>query len=342
MSREFVAMRGHVHSAEKQEEAVQQYRPGYAVSFGFSSAVKPMLREEPLQDSPVELIDYRSEVTPRAFSFVERFTHGSITVSRCILPPNPGVRLGSGQFRLIIHDDAPYDLEWRLSESDALHTHSFRTGEQQILPPDTVAFRRWSRPVRVLTIAIERHFIEQAVTEAFEGQRPEIPAIIGMRDSVVEAMVPVWTKELAETGAAGRLFSEGLGVTLAMHLFRTYGDRQVPLQPIKGGLGALRRHRVIDYIEANFSDDVSLARLSKVAGLSLAHFGNAFKESLGKPPHHYLTERRIEHAKELLLGSQRPITDIALEVGFTTHSHFTVNFRKITGTTPSRFRMDHA
>ncbi len=60
---------------------------------------------------------------------------------------------------------------------------------------------------------------------------------------------------------------------------------------------------------------------------------------MGQP---YLIERLIERAKELLLAGQQPIAEIALEVGFATHSHSTFNFRKVTGTTPSRFRLDQA
>lgn len=291
-------------------------------------------------ESPTELVDYASSVTPRSLSYAERFTHGSVTVSRCILHPNPGVRIGSPQFTVAVHDGVPFDLEWRLTEHETLQRRRFMKGDVHILPADALTFKRWTGTGRVLNIALDRIFVEQTVMEAFEGKWPGLRTMFGVQDTVVQSMVPIWARELAETGAAGRLFSEGLGVALAVHLFRVYASYQVPLPPIKGGLGAGRRRRIIDYIEENLTEDISLGSLATVADLSRRHFGTAFKESTGTPPHRYLIERRIQRAKKLLLATRQPIAEIALAVGFATHSHFTFNFRKLTGTTPSRFRLD--
>jgi AraC family transcriptional regulator len=78
--------------------------------------------------------------------------------------------------------------------------------------------------------------------------------------------------------------------------------------------------------------------LAEEAGLSPYHFSKAFKASLGVPPWRYVTERRIHRAKELLLDRCRSITEIAHDLGFSSHSHFTDVFRKKTGRAPSRFR----
>lgn len=57
-------------------------------------------------------------------------------------------------------------------------------------------------------------------------------------------------------------------------------------------------------------------------------------------PYRYFNKRRITRAKELLLDPGRSLTDIGLSLGFSSHSHFTDTFRKITGLTPSQFRKD--
>lgn len=298
--------------------------------------------ETPFSGSPTELIDYASGVTPKALSYAARFTHGSVTVSRCVLHPNGGVRMGSPQLTVAIHEGTPIELEWCSADGKALQRRRFGSGEVHIFPADSLTYKRWTGTGRILHIALDRLFVEQTTAEAFEGRCPDLRSLLGTRDTIIESMAPVWAQELAETGAAGRLFSEGLGVALAVHLFRTYGDHSVPLRPIKGGLGANRQRRVIDYIETNLTEDMSLAGLADVAGLSRNHFADAFRESTGTPAYRYLIERRIERAKALLLASDRPIAEIALAVGFATHSHFTFNFRKVMGTTPSRFRLDRA
>jgi AraC family transcriptional regulator len=178
------------------------------------------------------------------------------------------------------------------------------------------------------------------VGEAFDGNEPALRTQIGIRDPVIEGMAAAWRRELAERGAGGRLYTEGLGSALAVHVHRAYGDGLGRSPPVTGGLGALRLRRVVDYIEAHLAEDIGLRDLAALAGLSAHHFGEAFKASTGTSPHRYLIERRILRAKERLLGADRSIAEIAVSVGFANHSHFTDNFRKLTGTTPSRFRID--
>lgn len=110
------------------------------------------------------------------------------------------------------------------------------------------------------------------------------------------------------------------------------------MTPVIGGLGALRLRRVV----AHLADDISLSDLAAQARLRTHHFGEAFKASTGISPHRYLVERRIRRAKELLLGAEQSIAQIAISVGFASHSHFTDNSRRLTGTTPSRFRIDRS
>jgi AraC family transcriptional regulator len=289
---------------------------------------------------PTELIDYSSGVAPRSLSYAGRFSYGSVTVSRCVLGPTGGVKLGSTQLTVALHDGPPLDMEWRLPGSERLERRPIVRGDVHIHPPDELAFKRWRGTGRVLAIALARNFVEDAVREAFESDSLELRTTIGAQDPIISGMAPAWTQELTETGAGGRLYAESLGVALTIHLFRTYANRSVPLRPITGGLGPARLRRVLDYIEAHFTEDLTLATLAHTAGLSAHHFGEAFRESAGKPPYRFLIERRIHHGKELLLEGRKSIAEIAIAVGFATHSHFTLNFRKISGTTPSRFRLD--
>ncbi len=68
------------------------------------------------------------------------------------------------------------------------------------------------------------------------------------------------------------------------------------------------------------------------------HFSRA--SPLGTSPYRYLNKRRILRAQQLLLDPQQTLTDIGLSLGFSSHSHFTNTFRKVTGMTPSQFRKD--
>ena len=59
---------------------------------------------------------------------------------------------------------------------------------------------------------------------------------------------------------------------------------------------------------------------------------------MGLPPYRYVLERRVEHACGLLKDSQRSIADVAYASGFSSQAHLTMNFRRLTGMTPGRFR----
>lgn len=297
---------------------------------------------EAFTDCPIELIDFGAENPSARLTCAERVVHGGVGVSRCVLDPNPGVALGAAQFTVAVHDSAPFDMEWQLPESGHAERRRIVAGEMHINAADRPILQRWSARPRILAIALERPFVEQVARDAFDEGGTTLRTVMATRDPMIESMATVWRRELAEGGAGGQLYTESLGTALAVHLLRNYGDGVTRLRPVMGGLGALRLRRVIDYAEAHLSEDVSLDDLAQVAGLSTHHFAEAFKVSTGRPPHRYLTERRIHRAKTLLLGNQRSVAEVALTVGFASHSHFTVNFRKATGTTPSRFRLDRS
>ncbi len=96
--------------------------------------------------------------------------------------------------------------------------------------------------------------------------------------------------------------------------------------------------RVLDYIDAHLTGELGLVELAAIAGLSPHHFVEAFKISIGTPPHRFVIERRVQRALELLRDDDRAVAEIALAVGFSSQSHLTASLRRVTGLTPGRFR----
>jgi len=79
-------------------------------------------------------------------------------------------------------------------------------------------------------------------------------------------------------------------------------------------------------------------RLARVSFVSEAHFARSFKDAFGVPPHRYLLTRRIERATALLRDTERSITDIAFETGWSSLGTFGRTFRDATGESPGEFR----
>jgi len=96
--------------------------------------------------------------------------------------------------------------------------------------------------------------------------------------------------------------------------------------------------RARDTIDRNFRRPLRIEELARVACLSKASFIRTFKSTFGETPHRYLQRRRIERAMYLLRTSERSITDICMEVGFSSLGTFSRTFTDIVGESPSVFR----
>jgi AraC family transcriptional regulator len=95
---------------------------------------------------------------------------------------------------------------------------------------------------------------------------------------------------------------------------------------------------MLDYIEANLEGELTIDRMASIACLSKYHFARAFKQAVGQSPHRYVSAKRLERAKALLIHDDRSLADIALTLSFSCQANFTRAFKQATGQTPSRFR----
>ncbi len=96
--------------------------------------------------------------------------------------------------------------------------------------------------------------------------------------------------------------------------------------------------QVLDYIDAHLGQNLKLENLAQLLDMSQFHFSRLFKQSMGLAPYQYLTQQRVERAKQLLKQTDQSIVDIALHCGFNSHSHLSKKFRQITGMTPKAYR----
>lgn len=118
-------------------------------------------------------------------------------------------------------------------------------------------------------------------------------------------------------------------------LIHRYADDPPPLQRVGYEPRAVRLLK--HYIESHYADDISLAQLSHLTNLSRYHLLRVFRDTVGIPPHTYLRQVRIKHAKALLASGQ-PIAEVALATGFTDQSHLTRWFKRLWGFTPGQYR----
>jgi AraC family transcriptional regulator len=144
--------------------------------------------------------------------------------------------------------------------------------------------------------------------------------------------------ELQQENLGGRLYIESLTNVLAVHLLRQYSAIKPRLAIYEGGLPERQLVVVLEYINEYLEQDIKLADLAQLLGISQFHFSYLFKRSLGKSPYQYLLQQRIERSKQLLKQTDKSIMDIAFLCGFNSHSHLSKQFRQLTGITPKAYR----
>ncbi len=93
-----------------------------------------------------------------------------------------------------------------------------------------------------------------------------------------------------------------------------------------------------EYIEQHLDLPLVLADLAAQAGLSEFHFARMFKYDTGLAPHQFVMRARLQQAEQLLCHSQLPLTQIALECGFSSASHFSNRFKVAYGCSPTQRR----
>jgi AraC-like DNA-binding protein len=96
--------------------------------------------------------------------------------------------------------------------------------------------------------------------------------------------------------------------------------------------------RARDAMDRAYAEPLDVRAVAAVAHVSEAHFIRTFRAVFGETPHRYLQRRRVERSMFLLRETERSVTDICLDVGFTSLGTFSRLFKEIVGETPSHYR----
>jgi len=98
--------------------------------------------------------------------------------------------------------------------------------------------------------------------------------------------------------------------------------------------------QIVDYIESNLTEEISLDRLAAMAHLSKFHFHRVFQAMVGEAVMEYIRLRRLTLAGQQLRLTRRRVVDIAFDYQFSSHENFCRAFKKVFGVTPSAWRRD--
>jgi len=156
------------------------------------------------------------------------------------------------------------------------------------------------------------------------------------RDPLVAHSLEALWQEMAKGDRTTQLFLETMVSALLARLERL-SQVQTRDNTEREKLAPFVSSAVIEYMQNNLAQPMSLEQLASRAGLSPFHFARAFRNTHGMPPHKYLIHLRMQRARELLERTDFPITDIAARTGYSSQ-HLVRHFRRYAGTSPGRYR----
>jgi len=193
-------------------------------------------------------------------------------------------------------------------------------------------------PSDAIVLSIEPKFIDRVAKESQPNGKIELVEHFSLVDAQIERLVRALHAETKAGAPTGILFGQSIAVALGTYLGERYSVSPPKLRRHRAGMPRTRLNRVLEYIDANLSEQLSLPILAEVAEMSLYYFVRLFKQSTGLSPHRYVTEQRIKRAQGFLRLRQMTVLEASVRTGFVDQSHFTRVFRRVVGLAPTQYR----
>lgn len=194
----------------------------------------------------------------------------------------------------------------------------------------------------VLHVYLPHHaFVTMKDMDGLEFLSGDLRYQAAASNPVVQRILLEVVSELRGESFGGGLRIDALTCTLIGALALDHSENPgsgASLPRMRGGLDRVRLHRVVDYIEANIYRDLTIAELAGAANISAFHFARAFKVTMGRAPHMYVAQRRLDIAKQLLAYGKAGLIEIAAICRFSSQANFTKAFKRATGFSPGRYR----
>jgi len=190
----------------------------------------------------------------------------------------------------------------------------------------------------LVVCAFDVPFVEKVDSELECRSTGDFRLQTNIQDRAARQLMRLLVAAVDEDTTTERLYTDHLAHALAFRFLILAKANK--LRSAASAPAALPRHamRRVEERMRDLENDLTLEALASESGYSPIHFSRMFRAATGHTPHNYVLHLRVERARQLLLEASASLTEIALECGFSSHSHMTRVFHQFVGMTPSAYR----
>jgi AraC family transcriptional regulator len=217
--------------------------------------------------------------------------------------------------------------------------HGFR---RYLVPPQTLWICPSADPISLhlnstfsyVRMAIDAPHLDRLLGQPDDAGPVRLRRTFGVAVPQITHLMKTLRAEADNQNPGGLAVVDAVTTALGHLLVRNVGIDQPRPTRLRGGLSSAARRRTLEVIHSQLDSRLTIDMLAREAGLSVAHFSRAFRETMGRAPHQYLLSMRLEKARRLLEAPDANLSDVAHRTGFADQAHFTRLFKRSYGITP--------
>jgi AraC family transcriptional regulator len=216
-----------------------------------------------------------------------------------------------------------------------------RPGDISLLTRSQQSHWNWVEPIDVTHVYLSERLVSRVAADVLCRPIAEVRLhdLLRTEDTMIRTVVDAMARETSESAIGGAVYVDALSTQLAVHLLRHYASVDFIDRSGGGQLPAALRQRLVDYIEANLGQPLTLDVLAAIAGMGVWSFCKRFRASFQASPHCYIVDRRLQRARDLLVHGTLPPKAVATECGFSDQAHLTRAMRARMDCTPATLRL---
>jgi AraC family transcriptional regulator len=200
-----------------------------------------------------------------------------------------------------------------------------------------LSWLRVAEPADALEVHFAPAYLDSVAAELGAPRCAGLPDVGGAADALVWSVSALFRSALRNGRALPDVEASSQARRLAGHVLRRYAGLRGK-DRTAGALDRRRLARVTELVDAGLSERLTIETLAAAANLSPFHFARSFRRATGLAPHAYVTARRMERARELLLADGLSTAALGALVGYSNPAHFRESFARWLGMSPAALR----